>query len=127
MNEQPPRRGYNFPIARMVVRIARKWKTRHRNALNFGLHLVGIPLVLIGIVLLFFLPWYWGVGGFVLGYFLQWLGHQIEGNDVGELIPIKRALGLPAVAISPRYARPGDPPTLTQPATSSPDDQRAAS
>ncbi len=41
---------------------------------------------------------YWTAAAlFVGGYFLQWLGHRVEGNDVGELIPIKRLLGLPVV------------------------------
>ena len=40
---------------------------------------------------------------FVLGYLLQWIGHRIEGNDVGEFIPIKKLLGLPVVAIAPQH------------------------
>jgi hypothetical protein len=39
----------------------------------------------------------------VVGYALQWLGHRIEGNDVGEVILIKRLLGQPCVAVSPRF------------------------
>jgi hypothetical protein len=42
------------------------------------------------------------VGALAVGYLLQWIGHRIEGNDVGELIPLKRLLGLPVVAIAPR-------------------------
>ena len=67
--------------------------------------MVGIPLTLVGLVSLFFLPWYYGVTAFVVGYLLQGIGHVVEGNDVGELIPIKRLLGLRTVAISPRYAK----------------------
>lgn len=63
---------------------------------------MGIPLTLIGLILFAFLPWYCAVGTFVLGYLLQFVGHWVEGNDVGELIPIKKALGLPVVAIVPR-------------------------
>jgi len=63
----------------------------------------GIPLAMAGLVLLFVLPWYWGVGGIVVGYFLQWVGHRIEGNDVGEFIPFKKMLGLPYVAIAPQF------------------------
>jgi len=33
----------------------------------------------------------------------------VEGNDVGELIPLKRALGLPVVSVAPQYAS-GTPP-----------------
>lgn len=53
--------------------------------------------------MLFIAPWYWGVAGLVLGYFLQYLGHRVEGNDVGEWAGIKRMLGLPYVGIAPRW------------------------
>jgi hypothetical protein len=69
---------------------------------NFAIHMVGIPLAVAGVVLLFFLPWYWGVGAVVVGYFLQWLGHCVEGNDVGEWAAVKRLLGLPYVGVAPR-------------------------
>ena len=62
-------------------------------------------------VLLFFQPWYWGVGALVLGYLLQWIGHLAEGNDVGEWAAIKRLLGLPYVGIAPRW-NPDDPNRL---------------
>ncbi len=91
-----------FPILR---KIWRNWRTRHQDPRNFAIHLVGIPLAVIGLFLLFWLPWYWGVGLIVLGYFLQWIGHRWEGNDVGEWAAIKKLLGLPAVAVSPRFAK----------------------
>jgi hypothetical protein len=101
---------YSFPIARRLRRFAgtalANWRERHRHPVNFAVHLVGIPLTLIGLALLFVLPWYWGVAAFALGYLLQYVGHRVEGNDVGELIPIKRALGLPVVAVVPRPAPP---------------------
>ena len=37
------------------------------------------------------------------GYALQWIGHRLEGNDMGEYILLKRLLGKPYVAVSPRY------------------------
>jgi hypothetical protein len=104
---------YNFPIARKLLgltgRARKNWLLRHRNSFNFWIHMLGIPLAFAGIPLLFFLPWYWGIGAIVAGYLLQWLGHQVEGNDVGEFIPVKRMLGLPVVAIAPRYAEHGEP------------------
>jgi hypothetical protein len=39
------------------------------------------------------------------GYFLQFLGHLHEGNDMGEVVLIKRLLGRPYVAISPRFQK----------------------
>jgi hypothetical protein len=81
------------------------WRERHRHPFNFWIHLVGIPLAVAGLVLLIVRwdEWYWGVGLLVVGYLLQWLGHRVEGNDVGEWAGIKRLLGLPYVGISPRW------------------------
>ena len=96
-----------FPIARALLRFARRarlnWLDRHQTPANFWIHMLGIPLALAGVPLLFFAEWYWGAGALALGYFLQWVGHRIEGNDVGEFIPIKRVLGLPVVAIAPQH------------------------
>jgi uncharacterized membrane protein YGL010W len=97
------------PSRRSVLRFLRKrlrqWLDRHQHPFNLGIHMLGIPLAVAGLVLLFLLPWYWGVGGLVVGYLLQYIGHKVEGNDVGEWALIKRLLGLPYVAISPRYQR----------------------
>ena len=86
----------------------RNWLQRHRNPFNFWIHLIGIPLAVTGVVLLFFLDWYWGVGAIVLGYLFQYVGHLVEGNDLGEWAAIKRMLGLPYVGISPRYQQAPD-------------------
>ena len=51
--------------------------------------------------------WWRPVGLLVLSYLLQWIGHRIEGNDLGEVVFIKRLLGLPYVAVSPRYTHQG--------------------
>jgi hypothetical protein len=94
------------PSRRPLRRILRNWRERHRDPFNFWLHLVGIPLAVAGVVLLVALPlaeWYWGALAFVLGYLLQYVGHRVEGNDVGEWAGIKRLLGLPYVSISPRW------------------------
>jgi len=108
MSQPPPAPEKKpFPIARAVVRFARRarrnWLERHQLPFNFYIHLIGIPLACIGVILLFLVEWYWGVAAFVLGYFLQWLGHRAEGNDLGEWAGIKRLLGLPYVAIAPRW------------------------
>jgi hypothetical protein len=93
------------PVLRFVRKALRNWRERHRHPFNFAIHLLGIPIAVTGFVLLFIWPW-WGLGGLVLGYFLQWIGHQVEGNDVGEWAGIKRILGLPYVSISPRWQQP---------------------
>jgi hypothetical protein len=110
-----PRR-WNFPILRWFGRRFSDWKLRHQHPVNFILHLFGIPLAVLGLLSLVFLswygvPWYWGLGALVLGYALQLIGHRLEGNDVGELIPLKRLLGLPCVAISPRFQQHDDKTT----------------
>ncbi|HLN28381.1 MAG TPA: Mpo1-like protein [Gemmataceae bacterium] len=95
------------PVRRFLRKALRNWRERHQLPFNFVIHLFGIPLAVAGVVLLFFLPWYWGVAGIVLGYLLQYIGHAVEGNDVGEWAGIKRMLGLPYVGIAPRWQQPG--------------------
>ena len=65
--------------------------------------MIGIPMAVAGVVLLFCVDWYWGVAAFVLGYLLQYIGHSVEGNDLGEWAGIKRLLAWPYVSIAPRY------------------------
>ena len=104
----------SFPIARKLLALAgrarRNWLDRHRTPANFWVHMAGIPLAVAGVSLLFVEEWYWGVGAIVLGYLLQWIGHRIEGNDVGEFIPLKRLFGLPVVAIAPQHPPLNLPP-----------------
>jgi hypothetical protein len=91
------------------------WLERHQSPVSFFLHMLGIPLTIAALVLgaIQLLEWRWDLWWrpatlFVGGYLLQWIGHRIEGNDMGELILIKRALGRPYVAVSPRYADRSD-------------------
>ncbi len=99
--------SYRFPLARKVWafagRACRNWRERHQNAFNFWIHMLGIPLAFAGLPLFFLSPWYWGVAAIVGGYFLQWVGHRVEGNDVGEFIPFKKLLGMPYVAVAPQF------------------------
>ena len=110
MTTDPPRKR-NRPILNWLLYRWEGWRLRHQLPLNFALHLLGIPIVLASFVLYFFLPWYWGVGAFVLGYLLQYVGHLFEGNTMGEWAFIKRQFGLPYVGISPRW-NPEDPDRL---------------
>ena len=93
------------------------WLSRHRNPTSFWLHMVGIPLTIVALPLAGVQLardqwdlWWRPAGLIVVGYLLQWIGHRIEGNTMGELILIKKWRGKPYVAISPRYARPEYPP-----------------
>ena len=99
------------PVLNFLAKVLRNWQDRHQLPVNRWLHLFGIPLAMAGVVLLFYVNWYWGVGAFVLGYLLQWIGHLAEGNDLGEWAAIKRLLGLPYVGIAPRW-NPEDPNRL---------------
>jgi len=88
---------------RPLRRILLNWLERHRDPFNFWIHLLGIPLAVTGVVLLFFLPWWVGVSAVCAGYLLQYIGHRVEGNDVGEWAAVKRLLGRPYVSIAPRW------------------------
>jgi hypothetical protein len=63
---------------------------RHKHPVNAILHIFGVPMVFYGI-------YQWFVGGialgwalFIGGYILQWLGHNAQGNEVGEVILVKK-------------------------------------
>ncbi|MCK6484727.1 MAG: DUF962 domain-containing protein [Phycisphaerae bacterium] len=88
------------------------WLERHQHPASLALHVVGIPLTIacipLAIAQLVDNRWdlWWRPAGLLVGgYALQWLGHVIEGNDMGEVILIKRWLGRPYVAVAPRYQR----------------------
>lgn len=88
------------------------WLARHQHPISFWLHMLGIPATIAGVVIAIVNAiendWdrLWIAGWlFVGGYAVQWLGHLIEGNDMGEVIVVKRLLNRPYVAVSPRYER----------------------
>src|SRR6516165_9808911 len=85
------------PVLNFLRRVLRNWLERHRHPFNRGIHLLGIPAALVvAPVLLFALPWdewYWAALACVGGYALQWIGHRVEGNDLGEWAGVKRLLG----------------------------------
>ncbi len=87
------------------------WLERHQSPISRTLHAIGIPLTIIAIPLAawqlyhdLWSLWWRPTLLITLGYLLQFLGHLQEGNDMGELILIKKLLGRPYCAISPRYA-----------------------
>jgi hypothetical protein len=91
------------------------WLERHQHPVSLGLHLVGIPLTLAAVVLAIVQLcqgrwdlWWRPVVLLAVGYLLQWVGHSIEGNDMGELILVKKLRGRPYVAVSPRDAKKDD-------------------
>jgi hypothetical protein len=95
------------------------WLSRHQHPLSRRLHYVGIPLTMAAVVLAGVQLWQWRWDLWwrpavllVLGYLLQYVGHRVEGNDLGEVILVKRLLGKPYCAIAPRY----DPSQAASPA-----------
>ena len=89
------------------------WLARHRGPVNFGLHMLGIPPTIIGVLLMPIYVVLMSVSLFVFalilflgGYLVQFIGHALEGTDPGEIILIKRKLGLPYVDIAP-VKKPG--------------------
>jgi hypothetical protein len=61
---------------------------------------------ILGVVQLLDEAWglWWRPAGLLgISYAVQWVGHLIEGNDMGEVVLIKKWLGRPYVAIAPRY------------------------
>ena len=104
-----PAPGGGLLRRRPLRRIIKHWLERHRHPFNFWIHMIGIPMAIAGVILFFFIPyipWYWALAALILGYVLQYVGHRVEGNDVGEWAGIKRLLGLPYVSISPRWRDP---------------------
>jgi uncharacterized membrane protein YGL010W len=95
-----------------MPRWLRNWLDRHQHPASIGLHVVGIPLTVLAVIVggWQLADWRWDLwyrpaALLAIGYLLQWVGHTIEGNDMGEVILIKRLLGRPYVALSPRARR----------------------
>lgn len=87
---------------------ARYW-IRHRHPLNRALHMVGVPLLAAAclLALVQLVQWRWDLWWrpvilLIVSYLLQWVGHRIEGNDMGEVVFIKKRLGRPYVAVAPQ-------------------------
>jgi len=87
----------------------KQWRRRHQHPISLTLHLVGIPLIpLAGWLAAIQLAdgawslWWRPVGLLVTSYGLQWIGHRLEGNDMGEIILIKKLFGIPYIAVAPR-------------------------
>lgn len=58
--------------------------------MNYLLHVIGIPMVVAGLVAMVLAWWKLGIVLFVVGYALQFWGHAVEGNEVGEVTLLKK-------------------------------------
>ncbi|NOT02562.1 MAG: DUF962 domain-containing protein [Phycisphaerales bacterium] len=93
------------------------WLDRHRHPASRTLHAIGIPLLVAALVVGVrqladsrWDLWWRPLVLLAVSYLLQWVGHRIEGNDMGEIILVKKWLGRPYVAVAPRYAAGPDAP-----------------
>ncbi len=63
---------------------------RHKHPVNAFLHIFGVPMAFYGFWDLITGRAAEGLAFVFLGYFLQYLGHRAQGNEVGEVILIKK-------------------------------------
>ena len=80
----------------MIKAFLNNYLPRHRNRVNQLLHLFGVPLTFLGTpiaILNTSTPW-WPCAFFVGGYLLQFVGHAVEENDAGEVVFLKKRLGM---------------------------------
>ena len=76
-----------------MLEIIEIFTSRHKNNINRLLHIIGIPLALIGVVQLFMAKWGAGVINILLGYALQMVGHfYFEKNKPSDVLLIRKIL-----------------------------------
>jgi hypothetical protein len=95
----------------MATRIE-NWLKRHQHPASRALHGIAIPLLPVAGVLVVvqlvngaWALWWRPVALLAISYLLQWIGHRLEGNDLGEAVLVKKLLGRPYVDISPKYTK----------------------
>ncbi|HCP45696.1 MAG TPA: DUF962 domain-containing protein [Deltaproteobacteria bacterium] len=65
--------------ASVFSELMERYKRDHTHPINKATHMVGIPMIVISLPLLFLQP-ATGLGLFVLGWVLQFIGHAFEGK-----------------------------------------------
>lgn len=73
----------------MIAKIYNSWAVRHVHPVNYTLHMIGIPMTLAGIAAFILGKGWLGLILFAGGYALQFVGHAVEGNEVGEVTLFK--------------------------------------
>ncbi len=71
---------------------------RHSHPLNLFWHILGVPLAFFGLYKFLTGSFLLGIGLLFFGYLFQYLGHRAQGNEVGEVILIKKCYRLLAKA-----------------------------
>ncbi len=56
-----------------------RYKEDHQHPVNKALHMVGIPMIVASLPLMFFTPPL-GISMFIFGWILQFIGHAFEGK-----------------------------------------------
>ena len=64
----------------MPASFIENYKAKHQHPLNRMTHNIGIPMIVISLLIVFF-NWRWALALFVVGWILQFVGHFIEGNQ----------------------------------------------
>ena len=72
-----------------VVAFLIDYGQRHAHPVNALLHLFGVPLAFVGLLFMFSGRLVAGLSFLVAGYVLQYLGHRVQGNEVGEVTLLK--------------------------------------
>ncbi len=92
-----------------MSKIISNWIARHQHRTSQLLHALGIPMLVAGLLLgawqlyhQLWAVWYRPVALITISYILQAIGHAIEGNDMGEVVLIKKLLKKPYIAIAPQ-------------------------
>lgn len=92
-----------------MPRWVERWLARHTHPGSLVLHAIAVPMLpLAGALAAVQLRdgtwhlWWRPVTLVLVSYILQWIGHRLEGNDMGEVILVKKLLGRPFVAVHPR-------------------------
>jgi hypothetical protein len=62
---------------------------RHAHPVNAILHIFGVPIAFYGFYEFLTGHFAFGLALIVVGYFLQYLGHRAQNNEVGEVTLIK--------------------------------------
>lgn len=74
----------------MITTFVRNYISRHENPGNAVFHLAGVPLApFFCLYLLLRGRFRAALAAFVAGYTLQWIGHSLQGNEVGEWVLVK--------------------------------------
>ena len=63
---------------------------RHAHPINAVLHIIGVPAAFTGLYFICTGQFEKGLALLTLGYFFQYLGHEAQGNEVGEITLIKK-------------------------------------